>query len=123
MRIERESVIRFTSDYSGWRARFRNREGLEWAEDVVGWAVVVSWASWADKTIVTPEVDDLVETRIEAVVLAENKYLLPVSDYVRTGEDMVNLVSLTGPGARVRDHRRDDETRHPFYRDTPGAGY
>lgn len=41
------SVLHYTPDSRGWLANLSDEEGSEWQEIVVGWAVVVTWASYA----------------------------------------------------------------------------
>ena len=41
------SVLNYTPDTRGWLAQLSDEEGASWEELVVGWAVVVTWASYA----------------------------------------------------------------------------
>jgi hypothetical protein len=108
MRISSGNVIRFTLDHSGWWARFRSKSnGEEWDERIIGWAVVVSWASWENPDSWAPgneSIDpigdaSLVETEIMAVVLSEGCFPITVQQYLRERPGVVQLMSLQDPVA------------------------
>lgn len=93
MRLTTGSPTHFTPEPQNLTATFTNTDGETWTGPIIGWAIVITWNNTDRGDDAEP--DDQ-ETRIEPVILAENKYPRTVNDYV-ANTDGVRLERINLP--------------------------
>jgi hypothetical protein len=89
------SIVSFTPAH-GWVALFEAGED-KWTERVLGWAVVVRYVGTNEEGLpaglgLDPEWE--IETEIEAVVLAEDRYPVTVKHYLMDHIDTTRCVGI-----------------------------
>jgi hypothetical protein len=91
------TVLQFTPDNSGWKAKLNKEAGPHSHTPinipVVGWATTVTWCKYGTK--IDPEGE--FETGIEPVVLVDGRTTIPLSELLTDWSPKHTLVELVQP--------------------------